>query len=243
MIKKMPWPRIAIEGLVIVASILLAFALDAWWDRRQLRDEAHDLHVALLAEFQEAAVEVERAVDWNRGVVAAADTVLDQLGNPPGASQVSAGSVGALIRTPTTDPQDGNLTALLSSGDFGLVRGGALREAIADWPAALRDLQEEEIAAKTFVHEELVPFLAAAIDLDAAVAAHLAFVGLTSHRGGSASPTGTLPADVVRLPQDPELRNLVLYRRYLSVLVVDNAAPIQAHLDHLIAQLEAVVQG
>lgn len=33
-----PWPRLLIEGGVIVFSILLAFAIDAWWDDRQERD-------------------------------------------------------------------------------------------------------------------------------------------------------------------------------------------------------------
>jgi hypothetical protein len=32
---KIPWPRIAVEGVAIVASILLAFAIDAWWEDRQ----------------------------------------------------------------------------------------------------------------------------------------------------------------------------------------------------------------
>ncbi|MEM1176126.1 MAG: hypothetical protein AAGA33_11425 [Pseudomonadota bacterium] len=33
-----PWARLLIEGGVIVFSILLAFAIDAWWDERQDRE-------------------------------------------------------------------------------------------------------------------------------------------------------------------------------------------------------------
>lgn len=33
-----PWARLFIEGGVIVFSILLAFAIDAWWDERQERE-------------------------------------------------------------------------------------------------------------------------------------------------------------------------------------------------------------
>jgi hypothetical protein len=32
--RNVPWFRIAAEGAVVVASILLAFAIDAWWDER-----------------------------------------------------------------------------------------------------------------------------------------------------------------------------------------------------------------
>ena len=36
---KIPWPRVLAESLAIVASILLAFAIDRWWDARQARKE------------------------------------------------------------------------------------------------------------------------------------------------------------------------------------------------------------
>ena len=36
------WYRMAIEGFVIVASILLAFAIDAWWDQLQEVRDAND---------------------------------------------------------------------------------------------------------------------------------------------------------------------------------------------------------
>ncbi|MDX1674282.1 MAG: hypothetical protein R3314_05700 [Longimicrobiales bacterium] len=36
--RDIPWPRLVIEAVLIVASILLAFAIDAWWD--EARDRA-----------------------------------------------------------------------------------------------------------------------------------------------------------------------------------------------------------
>jgi hypothetical protein len=35
MLSRFAWSRVVLEGLVIVVSILLAFGIDAWWDRRQ----------------------------------------------------------------------------------------------------------------------------------------------------------------------------------------------------------------
>jgi hypothetical protein len=34
---QIPWTRIAVESIAIVASILVAFAIDAWWEERQER--------------------------------------------------------------------------------------------------------------------------------------------------------------------------------------------------------------
>jgi hypothetical protein len=68
--REIPWPRIAVEGVAIVASILFAFAIDTWWDDRQqdaseqivLQTLLDDLRVkqALLADmtnFSEAIIE------------------------------------------------------------------------------------------------------------------------------------------------------------------------------------------
>ncbi len=29
---QIPWPRVFVEGVVIVGSVLLAFGIEAWWD-------------------------------------------------------------------------------------------------------------------------------------------------------------------------------------------------------------------
>jgi hypothetical protein len=46
-----PWKRISVEAGAIVASILLAFAIDAWWLERQERGFEQETMAALLDEF------------------------------------------------------------------------------------------------------------------------------------------------------------------------------------------------
>lgn len=42
------WARLVLEGMVIVVSILPAFAVDAWWDgtseRRRIQEQQAQLH-------------------------------------------------------------------------------------------------------------------------------------------------------------------------------------------------------
>ena len=54
-----PWPRVIVEGAVIVVSILLAFGIDAWWEGRQERAEEGRYIAALLDEAYGAANELE----------------------------------------------------------------------------------------------------------------------------------------------------------------------------------------
>ena len=46
MLNRRRWTDLGVEGVVIVASILLAFALDAWWDSRGQRQEETQVEVA-----------------------------------------------------------------------------------------------------------------------------------------------------------------------------------------------------
>lgn len=41
-VSQIPWLPIAAEGAVVVASILLALAIDTWWAERQERREERD---------------------------------------------------------------------------------------------------------------------------------------------------------------------------------------------------------
>ena len=49
--KTVPWKRLSIEAAAIVASILLAFAIDAWWEERALRIEEQQVLQGLREEF------------------------------------------------------------------------------------------------------------------------------------------------------------------------------------------------
>lgn len=54
-----PWLRAAIEGAVIVTSILLAFAVDAWWDGRIERREERDALELLLRDLDGTVAQLE----------------------------------------------------------------------------------------------------------------------------------------------------------------------------------------
>jgi hypothetical protein len=46
------WSRMFVEGVVIVVSILLAFAIDAWWDDRQRAEESRLQVERVVAELE-----------------------------------------------------------------------------------------------------------------------------------------------------------------------------------------------
>jgi hypothetical protein len=86
-LKQIPWSRLLFEGVVIVASILLAFAIDAWWDARQQSRAGRDL-VAAVVEEAEAnreliATTIQRVETYQAGTRRFFGMTVDELRSMP----------------------------------------------------------------------------------------------------------------------------------------------------------------
>jgi hypothetical protein len=142
---RIPWPRVLIEGVVIVASILLAFGIDAWWDQSQRRGEEQRLLRNLHAEFQDARdtlrVSIDRHREYHsdaRALVAAPPGV--PTGRPLGFRRVYRTFVGLN----TTHLKTGALDGALASGRLDLVTDDELRSLLASWHSTLGEFTEQE---------------------------------------------------------------------------------------------------
>ena len=64
-----PWKRITAEAVAIVGSILLAFAIDAWWDNRIDEKIAHKYIDQMLAEARENLRGMEELVAYHEDII------------------------------------------------------------------------------------------------------------------------------------------------------------------------------
>jgi hypothetical protein len=60
--QNIPWKRLSLEAAAIIASILLAFAIDAWWEDRQERVLEQQYVASLKADFQADIEELDEAI-------------------------------------------------------------------------------------------------------------------------------------------------------------------------------------
>jgi hypothetical protein len=74
--RKIPWPRIAVEGVAIVASILLAFSIDAWWGARQREGAEQAVLHTLLADLHVKQALLADMNRFNQAIVESAETLL-----------------------------------------------------------------------------------------------------------------------------------------------------------------------
>ena len=130
----------AVEGLVIVASILLAFAIDAMWDQRQGRELMLEYLTALEGEFLAAQSEIIEQISDHRDQMVAVDELLAGLasGESEEFLSIRLGGLNALyVYTPAhpvfEDLANAGAVNVLKSADlrFALLRYGQSREFLA----------------------------------------------------------------------------------------------------------------
>ena len=75
--QEVPWKRISIEAVAIVGSILLAFAIDAWWETRREVDLAQSYIARLQADIEVDLQAYEVTVAWSKAIDASSMYVLN----------------------------------------------------------------------------------------------------------------------------------------------------------------------
>lgn len=136
---------LVVEGGAIVLSILLAFAIDAWWDERKERAEEREVIESLYIEFQANREEAAVVVAAHETAVSAVATFLamsdDEILAMPIAEIQS--HVRYFANPRTFDAVRGTVDALASAGKLGILTDRKLREALTTFINLLEDASED----------------------------------------------------------------------------------------------------
>jgi hypothetical protein len=210
--QKIPWKRIAVEASAIVASILLAFAIDAWWSARQLHlDEQHILrqleaefeaNTTLLAERRRNHVEILEAIELVLSITG------PEIEKATAETPEVRAAIDRMTRWWTYDPQMGVLSGLTQSGRLSIISSDPLRNALASWPSRVRDLVEDEIFAQQMTANQIDPYLNETVSMRNVVRQ-------------SSVGAGRFPADLAGLLTDQKFENLVHLKLGLTLQVLD----------------------
>jgi len=163
-----PWRRISVEAAAIVASILLAFAIDAWWGDRDSRKELGLELASVMSELEDNRKRVESEIALLGRITLAGSTLLDAMSANESAITVLVPDSLAWLTTvwsPTLDASFGAVDALVSSGRLAQVEEPALRSGLAGIRAQFEDAVEEELNARMVQYTLIVPLLVDKADL------------------------------------------------------------------------------
>lgn len=139
------WLRIGAESIAIVASILLAFAIDAWWADRQLRLDLQQNLVALSGELESNLRLIDRELSYRQAVISSIETLTQ---NKPGDGALSPDHVdrllGDLLWLGRSGFSSGALNSILQTGLLAEIRDGELRRLLAALPASYQFVEQFE---------------------------------------------------------------------------------------------------
>ncbi len=158
-----PWKRIAAEGATIVISIILAFAIDAWWDERQERQN----EIEILERLQnELAVNIERIdrVTANRTrkleyAVALFDQIEKAQSQGIETIEVPTMVLMHLADSSTFEADIPVLEGIIRSARLEIIENENILTAIARWESGLRNYTEVALRERQNTDNRFIPSL------------------------------------------------------------------------------------
>jgi hypothetical protein len=230
--REIPWKRLAVESAAIVGSILLAFAIDAWWSERVERTAEREALSRLHDEFASNRERLEEWVSGDSFLLGSRESSLrlSEILNAAmkaGSETVSVSDVqiAGLVRSATFEAETPVYESLVRSGRIEIIENREIVTAIAIWERELRNATEIEQAKRRFVNELFLPTLAAGSNIQ-----HVLM--------NRYDPTQVAPLDPNRMTEirvDPLLVNLVGERYFWAALNIRALTDVRDSADHVIS--------
>jgi len=229
-----------------VVSILVAFAIDAWWDGYQDRQREHEILVGLRADFQSSRSGLVSRMELARRMARGAKDFLDVIRSHQGSEPVEVPDdlVLAVLGGPTYEPAMNTLDSAVASGEIELLRDDDLRAELADWRRILSDTGEDEREVRRVTNEQLIPLLARSLDLGPY------FNMLLTWSGGDPFGAGRLIGNQTRselqgqasLLVDTELIAALSMRKFYVEFAAADLEELLASLDRSVGILDTQIQ-
>ncbi len=159
--QKVPWKRISIEAAAIVGSILLAFAIDAWWQERGEREDLHQYLSAFEQELIESRKDIELALELSTGVLKKTDEVFLVLSDSERNSLPSefAETIGSIYKIHSPNLNTGAYEDMVSSGNMRLIGNRTLSDHIKQYMQSVSSVRSvNEVLWDTYYNLQ-VPYL------------------------------------------------------------------------------------
>lgn len=142
--QKISWKRLSVEAVAIVASILFAFAIDAWWDESQQQREMQTVMADLEASFAENVTLLDENIEL---VILYREILKGFIEMEPGDAanippELTFDTLQSIWRPVTTTNNNSILIAILDAENLTALAFPALRNAIARWRGQVNQLDE-----------------------------------------------------------------------------------------------------
>jgi len=156
-----PLKRIAVEAVVIVTSILLAFAIDAWWDERQERIEEVEILLGLQSEFSRYQDDLSFSIEYYANIRLLTEGLMAATRSGSWESEtLSIDHALVTLSDPTShDFGGGVLDALISAGRLEIISDNDLRVKLASWSEVFNEIRDDEFNSAALRENQVIPYM------------------------------------------------------------------------------------
>lgn len=202
-----------LESIVIVASILMAFAIEAWWDSRLSAEEEREVSAFIVDEAKVYIGEIEDRLNTlqtdQRNYAEFYNKTIEDLSNVAG--EDASRYFNSFLRPPTYDPSQSTIIGIVSAGRISVIENPEVRRSLEDLGLQASRLQRRNIIIQSMES-----------------AAALALGKHESHRTWNLRGTGTrndYSYNLIDIREDNEVLSAAnglffqrrIYERYLNI--------------------------
>lgn len=225
--RDIPWIRLFAEATAVLVSILLAFAIDAWWaerlERIVEREELSRLYDEFAANRERLDVFVSREnlPKLNSAALSVYEALDVALKNGAEFALVPDTLIAELGATVTYEAETAVYDGLIRSGRIEIIQDREIVNAMGRWERHLRSVSEVDQNLRRFVDEQLLPALAEDSNIQ-----HILLLQrqefLKENRGSEA---------VTKIGAMPFIVNLVALRHARTTEVIDDMTALRDEAD------------
>jgi hypothetical protein len=240
------WKRLVGEGAAIVASILLAFWIDAAWEQRQESARLQQTLVAIRGDLEAS----KNSVAFYLSIASARrDSVLALYEATNQESPQLGGKELDQLLTVLEFAPDGatigtaGIQALIFSGGLASIENDALRAELADWPRRVSVLQAKELQDTRGYFELWMPYAKRNGEIGQVQNLITRFPGIP---GSVLEPFPIAPResfDHSGMLRDREFRNILVATWVTMVDLIDRYENAENWLNESIALIDAELDG
>ncbi len=165
---QIPWVKVAVEAAAIVGSILLAFAIDAWWEDSQSEQQEAQILEALLEDLVTKRDRLESQRTRISKIRASAISLLQA--SAEGNDSLDSRSIDNLIGDICVINQPASwsfplLRSIVEGGQLVVISNVELRTMLVDWHESFALVKAAVARDLAFYDVHLIPFLNANVSM------------------------------------------------------------------------------
>jgi len=160
-VQKINWRQALAEVTLIVAGVLIALAVDSWWEDKREREAEISYLEALKRDFLTSRESLESSIKEHQDIINVGDEILKLIN--AGLSDESSGEFFSqfdnLYQFRTWAPDTGTYDDIINSGRLLYIQNTQLRKELSGFRTTVARIQKYEILQTETFYERQAPFL------------------------------------------------------------------------------------